>query len=347
MYEGDVHMKVSFDELKNLTWGAVNFAEKEDRISFYRFTEEQQELYRKSGNEGFYKKSFTPAGVRLVFETDSSSLFIRVNFQISTTRSYFSIDVFSNGESVGSLDNFSDTIKEGPYSAQQFEIGEFSKKFDLGKGDKTVTVYLPWSLKTEILDVSVDDGSYVKPVPKPDKKLLVFGDSITQGYDALRPSNHHIIKISDFLGTESFNKAIGGEIFIPALAKTDENFVPDYVLVAYGTNDWSNLTFEAYKKNCKEFFEILSEKYPDAKIFAITPIWRKDYLEERQGWKFFDASSYIEDVADSLDNVYSINGFGFVPHNENMYADLYLHPNDEGFKHYADNLITEIKKYME
>ncbi len=339
-------MKISFDELKKLTWGSVSYEETDDKISFYRFTKEQQDLYKESGNEGFYLKSFTSAGVRLVFETDSKSLFIKVNFSTATTRTYFSIDVFSNGECVGNLDNFSDTIKEGPYSAQPFQIGEFSKSFDLGNGNKLVTVYLPWSLKMDIMEVSVDDGAYVKPAPRRDKKLLIFGDSITQGYDALRPSNHHTIKVSDFLCAESFNKAIGGEKFVPALAKTDEDFVPDYVMVAYGTNDWSNFDFDTYKEKCSEFYKVLSEKYPDAMIFAITPIWRRDYTDEKRGWDFSLAAAYIEEVAEKYDNIYCIKGFDFVPHKEEMFADLYLHPNDEGFKHYGENLVAEIEKII-
>ena len=77
-------MKISFDELKKLTWGAVGYEEAEDRINFYRFTKEQQDLYKESGNEGVYLKSFTSAGVRLIFETDSSSLFIKVNFSTAS-----------------------------------------------------------------------------------------------------------------------------------------------------------------------------------------------------------------------------------------------------------------------
>ena len=41
-----------------------------------------------------------------------------------------------------------------------------------------------------------------------------------------------------------------------------------------------------------------------------------------------------------------ISGFDFVPKDEKYYADLRLHPNDEGFEYYAENLYKEIKEMI-
>ena len=72
---------------------------------------------------------------------------------------------------------------------------------------KTVCVHLPWSVKTLIEEISIDDNAFVKGV-KPKKKLLAYGDSITHGYDALRPSNRYISKFADKIGDEEFNKEL-------------------------------------------------------------------------------------------------------------------------------------------
>ena len=37
------------------------------------------------------------------------------------------------------------------------------------------------------------------------------------------------------------------------------------------------------------------------------------------------------------------DGFDFVPHQEEFFADLYLHPKDNGFKYYFENLAQNIK----
>jgi len=68
------------------------------------------------------------------------------------------------------------------YATMDLPLGNFSKNIYLGDGEKTVCVYLPWSVKTLFDEISVDDNSFIEAI-KPEKKLLVFGDSITQGYD--------------------------------------------------------------------------------------------------------------------------------------------------------------------
>ena len=51
-------------------------------------------------------------------------------------------------------------------------------------------------------------------------------------------------RLADALGAEEVNKAIGGECFFPELAATKEDFQPEYITVAYGTNDWSRKSAE-------------------------------------------------------------------------------------------------------
>jgi len=172
----------------------------------------------------------------------------------------------------------------------------------------------------------------------------VFGDSITQGYDALHPSNRYIAKIADKLGAEEFNKAIGGEMFFPELAALKESFEPDYILVSYGTNDWSHRDAETFKAKCKGFYENLAGNYPNSKIFAVTPIWRKDITEEKPFGDFETVDLLIRNAVKDCKNISVISGFDFVPKDEKYFADLRLHPNDEGFKHYAENLYNAIRK---
>ena len=338
-------MRLSTDKLIELSHGAVRVIEECGKVNFYRFTEEQQQLYKNAGNESFYLKTFAPAGIRLGFCTDSSSLFLKVNIPFSTTRSYFSVDVCVNGEMVGSINNYQGMDMTGDYTTRNYPIGCFEKNFELGCGEKNVTIFLPWSVPAEIEEISIDDGSFAEPVVR-NKKMLVFGDSITQGYDALHPSKHYTVILSELLKSDVYNKAVGGEKFIPSLVNTDEDLVPDYIIVAYGTNDWSHTEIDRFKNNCKEFYTILSHKYSNAKIFALTPIWRRDYKEQHNCGDFSFVADYIKEVTAQLDNVYCLYGFDFVPHQEKMFGDLKLHPNDDGFEHFASNLYEAIRNTL-
>lgn len=269
-------------------------------------------------------------------------MFIKLKTLHLPIRKYFSVDVFVNDKAIGYIDNFSEETLGSDYLQQEFSLGEFSKEFILGDGEKTVCIHLPWTVKTLLEEISIDDNSFLEGI-KPQKKLLAYGDSITQGFDALRPSNRYVARLADRLLAEEFNKGIGGEGFFPELAELKDSFVPDYITVAYGTNDWNGIDKETFQTKCKTFFANLSKNYPDSKIFAITPIWRKDHSENRIFGPFETVEKYIRELVKDHKNITVITGYDLVPEHESYFADLYLHPNDNGFACYAKNLYDKIK----
>ena len=68
-----------------------------------------------------------------------------------------------------------------------------------------------------------------------------------------------------------------------------------------------------------------------------------DMNEETNGWSFKSIDKNIREIVKDYKNIAVISGLSFVPAEEAEYfADLFLHPNDEGFKHYTENHINEI-----
>lgn len=337
-------MRLDFERIKSVTCGAVRMTQSEDGIRFYRFTQEQHDLY--SQNQiGLFEKSQATTGVKLCFQTDSKQLYFKALFENAYSRTYFSVDVFVDDTLVGCLDNYSDQTLPKDYSNINFPVGVFSKTFALGDGVKTVTVHLPWNKKVALQELSLDDGASVVPI-KPEKKLLAFGDSITQGFDSLRPSRRYIARLAQALGAEEFNKAVGAEHYYPALAATKESFSPDYITVAYGTNDWSSSTPEVFHSKVKKFYSNLAATYPGVKTFAISPIWRPDWENVNAFSAFSDIKEGIREATAEMDNVTVISGFDLVPHDTDYYGDGRLHPNAEGFDHYFDNLWNIIKNLI-
>ncbi len=333
-------MKLTLSQIKDITSGAVGIEEKTDGVHFYRFTQQQEQLY-KTRSADFYKKTFATSGIQLRFCTNSQTLFLETEVFSGSSRTYFAFDVFVNGKKVDSLDNFTGVALPQDYTTVQLPFGKFSKEFYLGAGDKEVCIYFPWSVQAILKQLSIDDGAYIK-ANKPSKKMLCFGDSITHGYDALYPSNKYITQLANLLDAQEYNKAIGGEIFFPALAAAKETFVPDYITVAYGTNDWNSCTREVFTQNCREFLANLCANYPDSKIFVITPIWRAQMNESRPFGAFEGVAEVLEKEGAAFGNISVINGFSFVPQEAALFADLRLHPNDEGFRHYFENLSKHV-----
>ena len=334
-------MNLNLSQIRDITLGAVRIEEIDNAIRFARFTKQQEELY-KNRSAILYARTFSTSGVKMRFRTNSQTLFLSVEITPGSSRSYFALEIFANGEKIDDIKNYSESELSGDYTAFGFPLGAFSKKVYLGTGEKEVCIYFPWSVNTAIKEIAIDDGSFISPV-KPSKKMLVLGDSITHGYDALYPTNKYITRLANMLDAEEYNKAVGGEIYFPELAKEREKFEPDYITVAYGSNDWNVSTKEELIHNCYGIFHNLRNNYPAAKIFAITPIWRKDINESTPLGDFASVGEIIQNQAAKFENVTVIPGVDLVPHNENLYADLRIHPNDQGFDYYFENLSKKIK----
>jgi len=330
-------MKLSKQQIRTITQGALDVIEAGDYIGFKRFTDEECAV---TGNAN---RSY-PAGVQLIFRTDGTSLRLCGRTVGKTgVRSYYTFDIFENGKPVGTITNLNDEDAIGDYASKVYPVGEFESEFTLGAGDKLLRIVMPHSVHAEISELTITDASYITPVPR-EKKLVAYGDSITQGYDALHPSNTYTMRLAEALGAELFSKGLGGECFSPAMAAASGGVTPDAVLAAYGTNDWKKYDRTAFTANAEGFFENLTKQYANIPIYAITPIWRKDCRKVIPSFgEFSELETVIRAVCSPYPNIHVIRGMPLVPHREECFGDLFLHPNDTGFKEYAANLLEIIK----
>lgn len=334
-------MKLTVEQIRDITCGAVSVEETEGGVCFHRFTQRQRDMYQVKSAD-FYNKCFATAGIKLSFRTDSAKLRLHALVKKMCTRTYCSFDVFVNDKLLGSMDNYTGLEIPKDYSVMPFALGEMEKSFDLGAGEKLVTIHLPWNLQVFLHAMELDDGASLQAV-KPKKKLLAYGDSITQGFDAMRPSRRYISRLAEALGAEEINKAIGGECFCPELVALGEDMAPDYISVAYGTNDWSKTTPEVLKENSKAFFRELCNRYPNAKVIALTPIWRSNEQElAKTREPFHTVEETIRNAAADLEQVTVVRGYDLVPHSVDFFGDYGLHPRDEGFDHYFENIMKAI-----
>ena len=329
-------MKLTVEQIKAIAKGAVRVEEQNGAVHLFRFTKAQEEAYRNRttpSGKPLWDKTPATAGIRLEFITNSRTLSIDTEGIPASSCHCFVHDVFVNGAMIGS------------FGENETEQREFSATFALGEGEKEVKIYFPWSAASAIRSLTLDDGATLTPIKK-SKKMLVFGDSITHGYVAIHPSASYASLLTDALDAEAFNKAIGGETFFPALAESSDEGEFDYITVAYGTNDWSHVTKEEFDETASAFYRTLSRRHPNAKIFALAPIWRADYKTVTKVGEFSYMKQVFDGLAKELPNLTVIDCFGFVPPESKYFADKTLHPNDAGFAYYFDGLWNEIQKYL-
>ncbi|MBQ8804381.1 MAG: SGNH/GDSL hydrolase family protein [Tyzzerella sp.] len=326
--------KLNFEQIKQIAHGVARVEEVDGKIVFYRFTKEQQELYRVVSAD-FYMKSFSTSGVSLEFDTDSEYLGLSVSICKGSSRYFFTHSIFVNGER---FDELSGEIEK------ETENVPFSKEFQLGSGVKRIRIVFPWSVASSLVALELDEGAKITPVAK-NRKMLMFGDSITQGYDAMQPENAYAVQIATRFNAEARNKGIGAECFRAKTALLKDDLEPDIITVAYGTNDWSKRTKEEFETECRGFYTNLRNSYPNAKIYALAPVWRSSINDKKQiGVPLKFIAEYIKEVSESISDMTVIDCIDFIPHElENFQTDG-LHPIDAGFMHYGKNLWDAIKE---
>ncbi len=334
-------MKLNFEQIKSVTQGAVYFSKEEKGFQPHRMNEEEEALYIPTK---FKDKAFASSNIQAVFKTDADKLILKADIAIGSSRSYFCFDIYVDGEFTAAFKNFEYQDMSLPYTQIDCPLGDFSWELPLKKGKKEIRIVFPFGSRVIISEFSLENATYIAPV-KRSKTMLMYGDSITHGYDSLNPSRAYAVQLSHMLDAEAFNKAIGGEVFRPQLSEIKNDIFPDYITVAYGTNDWSHFDKEELETACKGFYKNLKKNYPDTQIFAITPIWRGDCDTDRK-YPFSGVYETIRKVCEEIGGITVIHGFNLVPHDNELFADLRLHPTNEGFDHYAKNLYNEIRKYI-
>jgi len=325
-------MILSFDQIRAATHGALGITEEDGFYIFHRMTPRLWAAYE--SNTAFVKKCHATSGIRLEFYTDSDYIAFGYRISPASTREFYYFDIFVDGVMVDHLGEEKLTICKGDL------------KVALPEGRHKVSVYLPNLTKADLSYVELSDGASFEPFEKP-LKLLCFGDSITQGYDAKYSALSYANQLADALGADVVNHAIGGDRFHANHIDEEIDYNPDVITVAYGTNDWSGAERENFVREMPEFLEKLASCYPKAKIFVVTPIWRYDSNRVTKcGFTFEEARQFIADEAGKYSNMTVIDGINLTPHVREFYSDLHLHPNDFGFMVYAKSLTAEIVKYL-
>ena len=325
-------MKLTIEQISAAARGVAYVTQEEERVRLHRFTPAQEEMYRLCNAE-HYDRSYATAGVILEFDTDSAMVRLAVRCRKGSSRHWFVHSLFVNGERVGQL--------RGTYIPP--ESADTEETWQLGSGTKRVKIQFPWSAGSEVCALELDDGASFVPF-KPEKLCLIYGDSITHGYDAAVPENSYASILAEHLGMNCINKAIGGEIFRPALGKLQDDGEPVLITVAYGTNDWSGVNNEKLERNATEFFTALRQNYPNAPIVMLTPVWRGDWQRERPAVAFREIPALFASIAEKVGNCFVVDCFDFIPHDPANFSPDVLHPNDAGFDFYAKGVIEAIDK---
>ncbi len=329
-------MILSQEQIKSITKGAERIELKENGyFQFYRFTKLEEEVYaaHPRANE-FLRSTYRPAGIRFALYTDSDFLAFDITSGKSDSIGVAKFDVYENGVMTKNI-------------AVDYNYMNFAKiNISLSKGEKLLELYFPYNAYVQLANVELADNATLTPASRK-YKMLAYGDSITHGSTAGHPSFSYAPALARMLNADLTNKGIGGEEYYPKLIEEPAKETPDWITVAYGTNDWRHRTTTEFDEYCSEFLKRLTDLYPSTPVFVVTPTWRADSnIVTPYGAPTTEVDARVRTLAVPFKNVTVIHGWNLIPHVTSFYADNRLHPNDLGFNIYAANLYKEIIPHL-
>lgn len=284
-----------------------------------RLTERQRAWYCAQSRE-FADRANCTAGVSLRFLTDATVL--RFSYEvISYCRSRNVCDLFENGVHTASV-RLADMQSRGEAVFTRETVGEAE-----------IEIMLPNTCGLRIKEICFGEW---KPASKPEKKLLILGDSILQGINTYHPSCTLGNLLAHGLDVEIVNQSVGGARFVPELLE-ELDFDPHSILVALGANDAFSGDL-AYEQTIPAYFKRLKELYPDKPITAVTPVFCMKLKTDAALAKRFDAVRALIKTEAEKNGVRVIDGDPLVPHTAKFFNEDGTHPNDLGFMQYALNL---------
>ena len=312
-------MKLSNEQLKAIYYGALWFDETEDGyLQAFQYTKSQMD-YFKGAFEFWYDRCFATTAKTFEFTTTATE--ISFAYKFIWRGSEDSVELYVNG------------MPEKIYYVK--DMGEEGLlTFELAEGEKDVVIYLPSDATVLVRDFEIN-AEYTPA--KKGEKVLWIGDSITQGYGPLRSAYTYVSIANRVLNYDIINQGIGGYIYDKNTMVPMEDYQPDKIIIAMGTNQFWSETMDAVE----EYYKSLKEVYGDTPVLCVSPIWRGDCPERYDVFVRFCEN--VKKIAGAYPNVTVVDGFSLVPHLPEYYIDN-LHPNCLGTEQYGRNLVDVIKK---
>ncbi|MBE6604293.1 MAG: SGNH/GDSL hydrolase family protein [Ruminococcaceae bacterium] len=318
-------MDLTFQQIRDIAFGAVRAVVLEDGIHFYKCTEKQIAAWQ-AQSDFLGDGSRCTTGVRLDFHTNSQSF----GFTPATG---------------GRFEIYVDGVLRRQLRAEAGKREEMVLCDALGNQNRSyrVTLVFPSHSHGVISALRLDDGATFVP-HEHDMRLLFIGDSITQGWAASYDSFSYAWRTTRHFNADSVIQGIGGAYYHESTFDVPD-FEPDAVILAYGTNDFSHYkSLVEMHGHVAAYLDLVREAWGKKQVFVITPIWR-DKRDGKSMGSFEDCRALVASEAKKRGYTV-IDGLSLVPPLAVFFEDEYLHPNNEGFSLYAENLVAVLEKHL-
>ncbi len=323
--------------------------------------EKEKEYYRvplaskNDVSEAVYWLASHTAGAQVRFKSDSNRVVVKVKLRDRPNMSHMpatgqcGFDLYYKDEKETNYHFFTST--NFPYGSIEYRVQLFTSDFP---GIKDFILNFPLYMGVEEVLVGLEKEAFIEaPVHHAyDKKIVVYGTSITQGGCASRPGMAYTNILSRKLDAQFINLGFSGSgLGEPIMAKlmSEIQNVGMFIL-DYEANGGCTGHLEKYMY---EFVEILRNTYPKVPILVITKPFFSNYVfvksEIAARKRVFNfQKQLVSNLKRKGDqNIYFYDGnklYGKIDFDECSVDGL--HPTDLGFYRMSEALLPIIKKIL-
>jgi len=324
-------MRLPLNRIYAFTRGCGDLSVLDGEVFFDRIGAAGRAYY--DPNPAWHLRARCPAGVVIEMKTDASAVHIHMRVR-GGARPYATVDAVVENCLVSSV------------HSNQIE-GDLRGILDLPPCDRArlVQIYLPHSAAANLVSMDLVEANSVEPI-EPARTLLALGDSITQGMDAVHPSQTYAAIAARQLRMGLQNYAIGGAVFARESFPKPPMMNPDLITIAYGTNDFTEGRSVDMARGYLEQVRVL---FPDTPIAVLMPLWRMN--GDVEGWRNSSGMS-ISDYRNSLHSIVDELNFQVIEHQwllpavTSLYIDG-LHPCDVGHSILGMNLANRLARIFD
>lgn len=298
-------------------------------IGFSRFTAEQLRYYTERSGDDFVR-SHAHAGIYLECITDvpEISFVYRIYKEMGYYRTQSGFDIWEDGVLTAGfpLDLASETA-EVRYVRQKKESSRIRITFPSG------VIVLPDRF-------SLGDA---KPTETGTRRILLYGDSLTQSAYTANPSLSWHVPVAKWLDAEVLNRGIGSMIFDEASLPADADCIPDMIFVEYGGNDLYRIPdTDTALAQAEGFLQKLRRLYPAAETYVITPDLGPRTGGSAEKWQREDAyCAALAQISRGL-HMTPLAGRELIPPMPVLYFEDMTHFNEAGSAIFANNLLYAV-----
>jgi len=283
-----------------------------------------------------------PAGLALVFRTNSSRIDLAVRYKYHPVR-YNMTQIASAGFDLYIKKDGKWMYANSAVPGENKEI--FTLMSHMDTESKECMLYLPIYSELESLKIGIDQNAHLAAIPNPfPHKLAVFGSSFTQGICANRPGMTYPAQLSRQMNVHICNLGFSGNAKMqPYFA----SYLADVKADAFIFDVFSNPDDKMIRERLIPFITKIREKQPETPLIFVQTIYRESTnfnlaIRDREEKKKEAAEEMMKEAQKKFKNIYFIHGLELTGTDHETSTDG-THPSDMGYNRWATHLGEALK----